>query len=114
MGYDLCHRGEGILEQGGGLLGSGDAWGEVGIKVKVEGPQPAPSIVGWSSWGQEDIVRGVARRLLGWEFHGHFHWVISDPTPPLCSYVSSTKHLLWPLLCPPGDHARLSHDSDFS
>ena len=45
MGYDLCHRGEGILEQGGGLLGSGDAWGEVGIKVKVEGPQPAPSIV---------------------------------------------------------------------
>lgn len=57
--YDLCHRGERILEQGGGLLGSGDAWGGVGIRVKVEGPQSAPSIVGLSSWGQEDTQSEV-------------------------------------------------------
>ena len=36
MGYDLCHRGERILERGGGLLGSGDAGGGVGTRGKVE------------------------------------------------------------------------------
>ena len=91
MGYDLCHRGERILERGGGLLGSGDAGGGVGTRGKVEGPHPAPSIVGLSSWGQEDTVRGVAGRPLGRESHGHFHPVISDPTPPLSSYMSSSS-----------------------
>ena len=63
--------------------------------------------------GQEDTVRGVARRLLGWEFHGRFHRS-SLTLLLLCSYMSSAKHLLWPLLCPPGDHAHLSPDPDFS
>ena len=94
-------------------MGSGDAGGGVGTRGKVEGPQPAPSIEGLSSRGQEDTVRGVAGKPLGRESHGHFHPVISDPTPPLCSYMSSIEHLLWPLLCSPGDHAHLSHDSDF-
>lgn len=87
------------------LTQSGNAGGgRGGTRGKVDGPQPAPSIVGLNPQGQEDIVRGVAGRPLGRDSHAHFHPILSIPTP-LCLHITSPGHLLWPLLCPPCDRA---------